>query len=126
MASQTTYYDLIKPSTSDPADIADINDNMDTIDGALNSLNSQIANLNSKVVVTATLTTSSYGVYATAASGYSLTKVTADMVAVGYRVTSGSMSSLTSDITVTTSAGQVSVACTSAPTASVTLEIYLI
>ena len=126
MASQTTYYDLIKPATSDPADIADINSNMDTIDSTLHSLSTQIANLNSKVIVTATLTTSSYGVYATAASGYSLTDVTADMVACGYRVTSGAMSSLTSDVTVTTAAGQVSVACTSAPKASVTLEIYLI
>ena len=126
MASQTTYYSLIKPATSDPADIADINSNSDTIDTALNTLNTQIANLNSKVIVTATLTTSSYGVYATAASGYSLNSVKADMVAVGYRVTSGSMSSLTSDITVTTAAGSVQVSCTSAPTASVTLEIYLI
>lgn len=128
MASQTTYYNLIKPATSDPADIADINSNSDTIDTALNSLNTQKAN--GKVLVTATLTTSSYGVYATAVSGYSLNDVYADMVAVGYRVTSGSMSSLTSDITVTTarsgSAGTVSVSCTSAPTASVTLEIVLI
>ena len=126
MASQTTYYDLIKPSTSDPADIADINNNMDTIDGALNTLNTQISNLNSKVVITATLTASSYSVSATAATGYSLTDVTADMVACGYRVTSGSMSSLTSDVTITTSAGAATVACSSAPTASVTLEIYLI
>lgn len=126
MATQTTYYNLIKPALSDPADIADINTNSDTIDSTLHSLNSQISNLNSKVIVTATLTTSSYGVYATAATGYSLASVKADMVAVGYRVTSGTMNSLTSDITVTTSAGQVSVSCTSAPTASVTLEIYLI
>ena len=97
-----------------------------TVNQDLTSLNTQISNLNSKVIVTATLTTGSYGVYATAVSGYSLSDVTADMVAVGYRVTSGTMNSLTSDITVTTSAGQVSVACTSAPTASVTLEIYLI
>ena len=124
MASQTTYYNLKKPATSDPAAIGDLNDNADTIDSTLNSLNSQKAA--SKVVVTATLTASSYSVSATAASGYSLTGVKADMVAIGYRVTSGSISSLTSDITVTTSAGAVTVACSTAPTASVTLEIYLI
>lgn len=45
MASQTTYYNLIKPATSDPADIADINSNSDTIDSALNSLNTQSGNL---------------------------------------------------------------------------------
>ena len=126
MATQTTYYNLIKPALSDPADIADINTNSDTIDSTLHSLNSQISNLNSKVVITATLTASSYSVSATAASGYSLSSIKADMVACGYRVTSGSMSSLTSDVTVTTSSGAATVACSSAPTASVTLEIYLI
>ena len=126
MATQTTNLHLIKPALSDPADIADINANMDTLDSAVNTLNTQIANLNSKVVVTATLTASSYSVSASAASGYSLSSIKSDMVACGYRVTSGSMSSLTSDITVTTSSGAVTVACSSAPTASVTLEVYLI
>ena len=42
MATQTTYYNLIKPALSDPADIADINTNSDTIDSTLHSLNSQI------------------------------------------------------------------------------------
>ena len=124
MASRTTNYNLIKPATSDPAAVADLNDNMDTIDGALSTLNSQKAN--AKVVITATLTASSYSVSASAASGYSLSSIKSDMVAIGKRVTSGSMSSLTSDITVTTSAGAATVACSTAPTASVTLEIYLI
>lgn len=126
MASQTTNLHLIKPALNDPADIGDINDDMDIIDAAYGALNSQISNLNSKVVITATLTASSYSVSASAASGYSLSSIKADMVACGYRVASGSMSSLTSDVTITTSAGAATVACSSAPTASVTLEIYLI
>lgn len=103
-----------------------VSDELTEIKEDIASLNSQISNLNSKVVITATLTASSYSVSASAASGYSLSSIKADMVACGYRVTSGSMSSLTSDVTITTSAGAATVACSSAPTASVTLEIYLI
>lgn len=79
-----------------------------------------------KVKILATLTSSSYSVSATAATGYSLSDVTADMEWFNYKVISGYMSSLTSDIDITTSTGAVTVSCSSAPTASVTLEIGLI
>ena len=102
--------------------------NGNSVEADIIALNAQKAN--AKVIVTATLTASSYSVSATASSGYSLNDVYADMVAVGYQVTSGSMSSLTSDITVTTarsgSTGTVTVACSTAPTASVTIEIILV
>lgn len=38
MATNTTYYNLIKPDLTDNVDIDDINDNMDIIDSALNTL----------------------------------------------------------------------------------------
>ena len=106
--------------------MADLNDNMDTIDGALSTLNSQKAD--HKVVVTVTLTTTSYGnVPVSAATGYSLSHIKEPMKAVHCEaIGNTNMSALTSDVSVNTANGSATATCTSAPMASVTLEIVLI
>ena len=116
MASQTTYYNLIKPATSDTAAIADINSNSDTIDTTLNTLNSQIANIEASIYL------SSISVASTGSHSYSVTGITADWVVVDWGWSTGNDNDPPVDVTVTTGAGTVTVNVTAVHTANATIS----
>ena len=79
-----------------------------------------------KVKCSATLTSSDYSVTATVAAGYNASDIDSSMNVYYWRVTSGNLSNLTSPVIITTSNGSVTAACSTAPTASVTIEFGLI
>ena len=51
MATQTTNYNLVKPSYDENADIAVVNGNMDIIDTKINELNNNYTNLDSATML---------------------------------------------------------------------------
>ena len=84
------------------------------------------ADLCNTVVLSATLTSSTYSQSITK---YNLNGAASEYVVVGYNIASGNESSFTSKVTVTPGSGNNSntftVACASAPTASVSIDIYM-